>query len=196
MPSCIYLLTNLVNQKQYVGFATDFNIRMGQHKNAARSGRGKSHLYKSIRKYGWENFSKEIIYMSDDTFYCKNEAEVALIDSYNTYHGIGYNLTEGGDGIIGYKHSEETKNKMSIAHKGRKGGKRSNETKSKISNSSKGRFFSTETRHKLSISNTIHKMPDKQELEDLLKFCYQYEIAELYKCSLRTVCKWKSNLKL
>lgn len=49
-----------------------------------------------------------------------------------------FNYTDGGDGICGFKHSNEAKKKMSEAHKGESNGffgrKHSDETKNKISN--------------------------------------------------------------
>ena len=115
MPSCIYLLTNLVNQKQYVGFSTDYQKRMCQYESGIDEHR---HLTDSIRKHGWASFTSEIIYMSEDANHCKNEAEVALIASYNTFIGRGYNYTVGGDGVVGYKFTKDDKSKLSAALKG------------------------------------------------------------------------------
>lgn len=65
------------------------------------------------------------------------------------------NMTDGGEGPSGHKRSEETKAKMSAAHKGKSrpdllGRKASDETKAKISLSRKGRKLSEETKAKLS----------------------------------------------
>jgi len=64
------------------------------------------YLNRAIAKYGWENFKCEIL------FYCNLEQldyyEKKFIALYNTCHGPGYNLTEGGGGVKGFKHSKET----------------------------------------------------------------------------------------
>ena len=111
----IYLLTNTINQKQYVGFANDYDARMATYRRETDEHR---HLTDSIRHYGWAVFTSEIIYMSKDAYHCKNEAEVALIADYNTYKGRGYNYTIGGDGASGYKHTEEWKKLMSEKRSG------------------------------------------------------------------------------
>ncbi len=54
-----------------------------------------------------------------------NKMERFCIKHLKTYHydypdKSVFNFTKGGDGQIGLKHTEETKNKMSNAHKGRK----------------------------------------------------------------------------
>ena len=46
--------------------------------------------------------------------------------------GILYNRTDGGDGISGYKFSEESKNKKSMLYTGRKRTPHTNETKEKL----------------------------------------------------------------
>jgi hypothetical protein len=62
-----------------------------------------------------------------------------------------------GLGHIGFKHTEESKSKMSIARLGIKnpfyGKKHTEETKEKIYNKLKNRIFTIEHRRKLSIAN-------------------------------------------
>ena len=50
--SCIYLWTNLVNGKKYVGQAQSFYNRMGQYKY----GNFNTHLKHAVDKYGIDNF--------------------------------------------------------------------------------------------------------------------------------------------
>lgn len=78
-------------------------------------------LYKTMRKYGIENFKFEIIEECElDEL---DEKENCYIEKYNTYihaeKSNGYNMTIGGESTRGYKHSEETKRKMSEARKGK-----------------------------------------------------------------------------
>lgn len=83
-----------------------------------------------------------------------NKAEQFFIHYYKTTDKkFGYNLTSGGGGIFNYKHSEETKQKISKANKGEKnyfyGKHHSEETKQKIAESNKRRVGT------LSIINNI-----------------------------------------
>ena len=101
---------------------------------------------KAIEKYGWENIKHEIL----DTNLTEYEAkclEEYYIFSYQTYVGFkddckGYNCTLGGEGQVGFKHTEESLSKMSKAKKGkpspRKGVTLDDETKKKIGESNKG----------------------------------------------------------
>jgi len=53
--------------------------------------------------------------------------------------GILLNRTDGGNGIFGFSHSEDTRNKMSLIKKGQPGIPRTEETRRKMSASRKGR---------------------------------------------------------
>jgi len=59
------------------------------------------------------------------------------------------NMTDGGDGALGMKHSEESKRKMSINHMGITGQKHSEETKRKISIARTGQKNSEEAKKKM-----------------------------------------------
>ena len=72
----------------------------------------------AIRKYGWDNMEHIIILDGVS----KSEADYAekyLIRWYKI-HGLSYNITDGGDGSLGHKHSKETKKLISDLHKGMK----------------------------------------------------------------------------
>lgn len=60
-----------------------------------------------MRKYGIENFTFEVIYQSWDLEDCLKIMEPKFIREYNSFAPSGYNLTSGGDGSIGYKHTEK-----------------------------------------------------------------------------------------
>lgn len=74
----------------------------------------------AIKKYGWENFKKEIL-LENTTESEAKALETMLIKLHRSNDSrFGYNRTEGGDGTTGYCPSEETRRKMSEAHKGNK----------------------------------------------------------------------------
>ena len=101
----IYKITNLVNGKIYIGkHSTD---KLGD----SYMGSGKI-LGNAKSKYGKDAFKKEIIAFTDNED-SLNFLERFYIKKYKSRDlTVGYNLTDGGDGILGYSHTEETKQKM------------------------------------------------------------------------------------
>jgi len=106
----IYKITNLKTGKVYIGFDSSWPLRVRQHKTLALNVNCHDYnkiLYKSIRKYGLENFSFDVIYQSKDTEHCKNVMENFFIHEYKSFIGFedcyGYNMTLGGDGTFGSK---------------------------------------------------------------------------------------------
>lgn len=90
----------------------------------------------------------------------KKEIEFIALYGKKENGGILANLTDGGGGIIGYKHSEEAKRKISVESKSRKRQPRTEETKEKLrlanlgkTGPNKGKSPSQETREK--IANTL-----------------------------------------
>jgi hypothetical protein len=85
----IYKITNLINSKIYIGKDTNSN------KNYYGSG---VILKNAIKKYGIENFNKEIIDTAENNEELSKK-EKYWIDFYNsTNKEIGYNISKGGDG--------------------------------------------------------------------------------------------------
>lgn len=113
---CVYIHTNTVNGKRYVGMTCQNVSRRW------RNGDGyikSSHFYRAIQKYGWDAFTHEIVKAG----LSKSEAcelEKKLIAKHNsTNEEFGYNRSSGGEHPAeGAFASEETKRKMSEAHKG------------------------------------------------------------------------------
>lgn len=91
----IYLITNLINNKQYVGQTIKGYLkRWRQHCYNAKFSKNPQLVDKIIRKYGVENFKIELL--ETTTFDKKDEREIYYINYYNTYKS-GYNITLGGD---------------------------------------------------------------------------------------------------
>ena len=133
------------NNKVYIGRTNDFNNRMAQHKHNAITKKLKNSLYKAIRKYGWDNMSKEIICQVESDKACKLEEELIL--AYNSVKG-GYNdsyLGKGGDVWIGRRDTNEymewVEKMKSINQINRMHGKHhSEESKQKQKEKAKGRY--------------------------------------------------------
>lgn len=86
----IYKITNIINNKYYIGMHQTENI------NDNYMGSGKL-IKRAIQKYGIENFKKEILYIFDNEKDMKNkEKELIVLDE------MSYNLCDGGKGGFGY----------------------------------------------------------------------------------------------
>lgn len=168
----IYLLTNNINKKIYVGQTWSENVedRMG------REGRGYSnspYIFNAINKYGAENFTYQILTTCEDqeTADILEDEYINLYDSRN--HDIGYNIKQGGSAG---KHSEETKRKISENVPRYWLGKHlSEESKKKISEKNTGRKHTEEWKKQTSefIKNRHkengHPMEGKHHTEEAKK---------------------------
>lgn len=92
----VYKITNIINNKVYIGLTTtSLEKRWRAHKNLA--GKSDKHLYKSMNKYGVDNFNIEII-EETDSIEKLGELERHYIKTYNsTNPEYGYNITSGGE---------------------------------------------------------------------------------------------------
>lgn len=137
----LYAIINGVNNKQYIGIATNIGRRWIEHK----CGHGSKLVYQAIQKYGVENFTFDVLCESDEISI--KQLEAVLIAQLNTKVPDGYNLTDGGEGTYGWKPSAKTRKKMSVSHQGRKNGmygkKHSETTKEKQSRKAKERKSTT-----------------------------------------------------
>jgi len=86
----IYIATNAVNGKQYVGQTRDFSRRVKWHLNSSRN----THFGHAIKKYGKAAFEfQQFQYPVEEL----NKWEQYWIKELNTVSPNGYNLTSGGD---------------------------------------------------------------------------------------------------
>ena len=157
----IYKTTNLINGKIYVG----------QHKTDTfdkyYKGSGQL-LTRAFKKYGKSNFACEVL-ATAETKEELNILETYWIAELNTMDTlVGYNLTEGGEGTVGYVHTDEAKLKMSTAKKGKS---LSPEHCKAIGRASLGRTLSEEAKAKLRAANLGRKVSEetKQKLRDAHK---------------------------
>ena len=107
----IYKITNKENGLIYIGCTINsLKKRFGEHLYRCFKTDYKSKLYNSMKKYGQENFTIELIEECDlGIIY---ETEKKYIESYDSYNN-GLNSTFGGEGCLGYTHSPEIRQKIS-----------------------------------------------------------------------------------
>lgn len=108
----IYKVTNKINGKCYIGQTVkSLDQRKAKHIQDALAQRDDVYFHKAIRKYTIDSFEWKIIHDNITTIEELNKLEIYYIKLYNTYNN-GYNLTLGGGGSIGFKHSEKSLKKM------------------------------------------------------------------------------------
>lgn len=144
---CVYVHTNKVNGKKYVG-QTIYGESPQRRWDNGNGYKGCTYFYNAIQKYGWGNFKHEIV-VNNLTKEEADNFEKILIEKLDTRnHDRGYNLESGGS--KNKELSDETRKKLSESKKGKPTGPMSDETKRKISLANKGKVLSVETREKIS----------------------------------------------
>lgn len=114
--SIVYMAVNLVNGKKYIGITCDYlSRRKSKHYFSAKKG-ANTLIAKAIRKYGIDSIRFDVL-SEWPTYSQAKDEEIRLIAALKPE----YNLTAGGDGALGYKHSKEARELMSRLHKGRPG---------------------------------------------------------------------------
>lgn len=165
----IYKITNLINNKIYIGQNINDNINYY----------GSGLLIKNaIKKYGKQNFSKEILEICSSKKEL-NDKEIYWIEYYkSTDKNIGYNIHIGGTGgklvdieykkgksydeVYGLEKSKHIKELLSNIKKGKKRTFLNKElTCNKISKSLSGKLVKKETKEK--ISNTLKKFFESEK---------------------------------
>jgi group I intron endonuclease len=146
----IYKITNKINGKIYIGKTKNVKSRWQKHIWVANNKKYNRPLHNNIRKYGSQNFNIEII----DSYELEIDAFMAetkhILDYQSNDLTKGMNLTAGGEGPSGMKHSNKTKEHLSIVCSG---WSQSEEAKQKIGQAHKGKIVSKETREKLKAAN-------------------------------------------
>lgn len=95
----IYKIINKIDGKIYIGKHQTKDLNDGY------MGSGKM-LKRAIKKYGSENFSKEILFIFDNEF-DMNSKEAELVTEEFVKENTNYNLCPGGKGGWGYNNTEE-----------------------------------------------------------------------------------------
>lgn len=142
---CVYIHTNKINGKVYVGQTVYGNNPNKRWLNGCGY-KPCTLFWRAIEKYGWHNFEHEVI-ASKLTLEESNHFEELLIAKLNaTNPKYGYNLKSGGESNF---LSEETKKKIGEANRGRI---MTEEQRQKLIEMHKGKHLSDEHKKKISES--------------------------------------------
>lgn len=161
--SGIYEIVNLENGKRYVGSSVNLKSRRREHfSSLCRGNHRNPHLQHAWDKYGEESFEFRVV------LHCASEdllrEEQDRIDSYD-FDEL-YNAVPTAGSVLGFRHSEESKAKMSLSKRSISLETREKmstvarnrtygaETRKKLSDSAKSRVVTLETRTKISIANS------------------------------------------
>ncbi len=193
MISGIYIIENTADGKVYVGSTNNFKVRWQRHMHDLNKGihtGGK--LQRAWAKHGRNSFEFHVIeYVKDlSTLLSREQYWLDKLQSVRRGYNIlptagnnsGHKLSASHKAVLsfkGRKHSEESKQRMSIAAQirivsaetkrkqsiARLGKKMSDETKEKMRIIGTGRTHSEETRKKLSASHTGKTLPIEVRLK-------------------------------
>ena len=159
----IYRVTYRARGWAYIGITSgSAEARWAAHVRAAHN-RSKTLFHRTLRKHGCDAFRWEVLEFAASMEDAK-QRERQLIARYNTMAPNGFNLTSGGEGVLGFKLAPEVCARMSAALKGKKrtpeqcariaaaqvGKKLSQEHKDKLSKVFKGGTHTPEARAKIS----------------------------------------------
>jgi group I intron endonuclease len=184
----VYITTNLVNGKRYVGDHSTNDLKKDKY-----LGSGRPAFKNAIKKYGKENFKREILEFFD-TKQEAFDAQEKYIKLYKSHVSqCGYNISwKGGHDVknsgpwVGKHLSPAHRKKISEGLKGKnvwsKGSKHSEETKRKISDSEKGKKISVETMRKM--SEASKGKPKSNEHKEKCR------VANLGKKAPRKICEY------
>lgn len=165
----VYQIVNRINRKKYIGITSkSIETRFNQHKRQLDCG-----VANAIKKYGEENFYIEKI---DEC----NDWESLLIKEKFWIEKLNpeYNKTKGGEGLLGYNHTESSKEKISRKNKGKTV---SEETRKKISESKRGKptwnkgktmseeYKKLKSKNAIDYYNTERGKKQKEQISNILK---------------------------
>ena len=170
----IYLIKNTVTNDFYIGKTSKTVCkRLAEHTKLAKS-KSQTYFHRAIRKYGIENFTVEILEKDILDNYMLNEREVFWIQQLRPK----YNMTIGGDGVVGYKPTDTHKKNISLSKSGIKNSKEHNQN---ISLAKKGKKQTNDHILKRSLQKigTFHREETIQKMS----------IAKLEKPKVKNVCR-------
>lgn len=188
MSSGLYKISCVANDYFYIGQSQSMTLRKRTHWSALRGGYHKnSRLQNCWNKYGEPSFLFETIQECNIDELCIEEQR--LLDLYFDLPNC-MNLSNCSEvSMRGFKHSAETKAKISAANRGIKRGRPSATHRKRLSESNLGKKRSLETRERISKAQTKPIQAISISGEKLL-FPSRTELAKHFGCNIKTVDRY------
>jgi len=147
--SGVYRWINLLSNKSYIGSSVNLRARFHVYYSVKRLNNSNMVIYKALQKYGYSNFSLEILE------YCEPNQAILKEQEYIDLLKPEYNINPTAGSSLGYKHSASTLDKLrnrdySFLH--------NEDTRLKLSAAATGRILSSEAKAKISIARSGTKL--------------------------------------
>lgn len=191
----VYYIENIINGKIYIGKTFHPEKRWTEHQDLSKSKRPNQYIHKAIKKYGIQNFSFQVfeVLNSDEE---SSEVEKFWIRNLKEQGIVLYNLTDGGDGSLGRKLSNESLKKMSNSIKNL--WDKNHFSRDKMSSIHKGKVISQEIKDRTSKTQiekskngtlvTKIKIADVLIIKQMLSNAVPYpQIAKLFNVSTQLI---------
>ena len=152
--SGVYIWTNKVNGKKYVGSSVNLGRRLSTYFSHIYISSNKLTISKALLKYGYAGFRLEMIE------YCEPKDVIQREQYYIDLLKPEYNILKVAGSLLGFKHSEMTREVLRNLYTGRE---ISEEVRAKMSDSQKGRVHTLEARAKMRISKLGCKFSEEHK---------------------------------
>jgi len=149
MKSGIYIITNVIDNKVYIGRSKNWKNRLNQHKSELRNNKhGNRHLQNAFNLYKEISFTFELLEEYEEEFLCSMENWWCnMLDAHNKNRGYNIDATSPFGKI---SNSKETREKIGVKTRGRKASKQTREKLSIFQKTRPRKPYSNETRLKMS----------------------------------------------
>lgn len=175
----IYTVTNIIDNKIYVGYSKNCNKRFAEHTSLLLNNKHKNlHLQNAWNKYGKDKFVFEILEECDKQYLASQEHYWVITLNTRDFN-FGYNILPTHPFKLNSGHSLETKSKQRLSALKRKNYK---EQLEQLRISNVGKKASVETLEKMSKNREVYKYKiiDKEgniyDCTNLRKFSKQHNI--------------------
>lgn len=164
----IYKITNIVNNKCYIGQTIQDPIKRWQgHKNAIKNGKGCPYLVNAMKKYGCDNFNFKVLIITFDSMLDDIETENIL--KYNSLTPNGYNILERRKGIKTTIDGTNAVKNINISERMKKSEKWQKAVREKRVGWTNGHKHKNEIIQKISQSVKQYYSKNKHDAVDVLK---------------------------